>query len=179
MIRIEYTQVFLPVKSITLELIMIWDEYEELISKTAEQKGYNQYELKFILDYSRALYNKSYPIIYVYVHLSKLTCVKSSHIISASNDSAKFYRTFYIAKRNSDEKCQIDEPLPLLREIQRWILDNILSHITVHPCAKAYCKNISIKDNARFHKGQDILVSNHHFKWWFDFGPIRAFPLRA
>ncbi|AGF79254.1 Retron-type reverse transcriptase [Desulfocapsa sulfexigens DSM 10523] len=48
----------------------------------------------------------------------------------------------------------ICEPLPSLKEIQRWILDNILSQVTISKFAKAYVVGFSIKDNARFHLRQ-------------------------
>lgn len=53
---------------------------------------------------------------------------------------------------------QIAEPLPSLKEIQHWILEEILNIIPISKYAKAYVKGKSIKDNARFHRGQKVVV---------------------
>ena len=59
-----------------------------------------------------------------------------------------------------------------MKEIQRWILENILYRFEVSPYAKAYIKNKSIKDNVRFHRRQRKVLSldvknfyNHLTDW--------------
>ena len=49
--------------------------------------------------------------------------------------------------------------MPSLKEIQRWILDNIIVNVNRSVSAKAYIKNKSIKENARFHKRQNVVLS--------------------
>lgn len=48
----------------------------------------------------------------------------------------------------------ISEPLPSLKEIQRWILDNILTQIDVSVYAKAYIKRNQLKIMQDFIKGR-------------------------
>ena len=48
----------------------------------------------------------------------------------------------------------ISEPLPSLKEIQIWILKNILYKIPVSPFAKAYKPNVRLIENLKFHKKQ-------------------------
>jgi RNA-directed DNA polymerase len=64
-----------------------------------------------------------------------------------------FYRDFEVVKRNG-KKRPISEPLPSLKEIQYWILKNILYTIPVSPFAKAYKPNVSLIENLKFHRNQ-------------------------
>ena len=73
------------------------------------------------------------------------------------NSQGKFYRTFKIPKRNEGVRV-IKEPYPSLKEIQKWILDNILRKVPVSRFAKAYVSQRNIIDNAKFHCNQKIVM---------------------
>ena len=68
-----------------------------------------------------------------------------------------FYRNFIVKKRNGGFR-EISEPLPSLKEIQIWILENILYEIPVSKFAKAYIKGRNLLENAKYHKAQDFLI---------------------
>lgn len=53
----------------------------------------------------------------------------------------------------------IAEPLPNLKDIQKWILINILYKIPVSPYAKAYIKKKGIKENVRFYRRQKAVLT--------------------
>lgn len=55
--------------------------------------------------------------------------------------------------------CDIAEPLPNFKDIQKLILINILYKIPVSPYAKAYIKKKSIKENVRFHRRQKAVLT--------------------
>lgn len=74
-----------------------------------------------------------------------------------SNASKKFYRRFTIKKSDKTDRI-IEEPLPVLKEIHIWILENILNNVSSSIYTKAFKKNLSIKDNARFHQNQNIVI---------------------
>lgn len=101
---------------------------------------------------------RNLPIIYDGHHLAKLTGTSHDYIFSASNSQSRFYRSFKIKKRNGKLRA-IDEPLPTLKNVQRWVLANILARIEVSKVAKAFVKDVSIKDNARFHRNQNYVIS--------------------
>jgi RNA-directed DNA polymerase len=65
----------------------------------------------------------------------------------------KYFYRFEVVKRNG-KKRPISEPLPSLKEIQYWILKNILYTIPVSPFAKAYKPNVSLIENLKFHRNQ-------------------------
>jgi RNA-directed DNA polymerase len=54
---------------------------------------------------------------------------------------------------------KISEPLPSLKEIQDWILVNILEVEKVSPFAKAYRKKIGLIENVKFHKNQPKVLT--------------------
>lgn len=136
---------------------MDWDTYRSSIIERARLKSYNDYEIKFIVDYCKKLFDSNLPIIFDCQSLSFFTRIKLDYLLRVMYSSSHFYRSFTIPKKTFGERS-IDEPLPLLKECQRRILDKILCCSPVHPCAKAYRHNVSTKDNARFHRNQDIMI---------------------
>ena len=137
---------------------MNWEDYYREFSKQAKLSGYNDAYCDKWLQYAKILYNKNLPIIYTQEHLCLLLGYKNEYVFAASNSPSLFYRNYEIPKKNGGTR-KISEPLPSLKEIQRWILDNILTKIEISVYAKAYVKKKSIKENARFHKRQEILLS--------------------
>lgn len=109
------------------------------------------------LNYAKQLHNKNLPIIYDSKHLSLLLGIKQEYIYKISNKQKLFYRKFYI-KKNNGKKRLIHEPLPNVKLIQSWILNNILYKLPISDFAKAYIPNVSIKENVRFHRGQKIVL---------------------
>jgi len=51
------------------------------------------------------------------------------------------------------------EPLPSLKEIQTWILENILSEVPVSKFAKAYVKHRSLKENVKHHRSKEGVLT--------------------
>lgn len=134
---------------------MNWRKYRKDFISKAASKDLSAESVKHALNYARRLHKKGLPIIYSQRHLSLLIGYKYDYLLKVSNArSFEFYRCYEIPKKSSDSTRLICEPLPNLKEIQRWILDNILVHVDISKFAKAYVIGLSIKDNARFHRGQ-------------------------
>lgn len=81
-----------------------------------------------------------------------------SELYEIANDPARFYKTYYIPKHNGGLR-RIDSPKTELKNIQKWILTDILSYSPCSKYAKAYVKNKSIRDNAQFHQNQKIVLT--------------------
>lgn len=137
---------------------MNWNEYENNYIRMAKLQGKTDNYCIEQLEYAQKLYNNNVPIIYCQEHLCRLVGYSQEYLYSVSNDATKFYRCFDIKKKNG-QKRKISEPLPSLKEIQTWILKEILINIKVSPYAKAYINGYSIKDNARFHRKQKKVLS--------------------
>ena len=136
---------------------MDWEKYRIAFSKEAERENYNQKEISGFLEYARKLFDKELPIIFNLEHFSKLVGYNIDFIIKACNNSQSYYRTFTIPKKTGTLRV-ISEPLPNLKDIQNWILINILYSLNVSKYAKAYVPKRSIKENARFHKNQEMVL---------------------
>lgn len=132
---------------------MDWDKYKTEFRYQAKEKEYTEEEIDSYLVYAKNLVEHGLPIIYDQNHVAMLVGYDIGYLLAASNAPVHFYRNFTIPKKSGGERS-IDEPLPSLKEIQKWILRNLLERIKVSQYAKAYTKKHSIKENARFHRNQ-------------------------
>ena len=137
---------------------MDWTRYSEKFFKQVESSKYSVKKAGKLLEYAYNLYDKGLPIIFDQTHLSLLIGIDDEYLHRMTNAPEKFYRTFYIPKKNG-KKRRIDEPLNDLKMVQKWILNNILYCTKCSKYSKAYIKGLSLKDNTRFHKRQDIVMT--------------------
>jgi RNA-directed DNA polymerase len=135
-----------------------WNSYKRRFRTDAENSGFTSDEISAWLKYARNLDKQNLPIIYDQVHFSLFVGYKVEYLRRISNSQKHFYRTFEIPKRSGGKRT-ISEPLPSLKEIQRWILDNILIHVPVSSYSKAFIKRRSIKANAAYHIDREILLT--------------------
>jgi len=75
------------------------------------------------------------------------------------------YKRFYMQKKSGGKRL-ISAPMPLLKNAQYWILENILDKIPTHESAHGFKKERSIVTNALPHLKQDVVI-NHDFKDFF------------
>lgn len=137
---------------------MKWAEYANSFSTTARQNGYPENEIEGYLKYANQLYSRKLPIIYDQTHFCLLVGYKEEFIFKVSNSQKHFYRSFKIPKKSHGFR-EISEPLPSLKEMQNWILHQILDNCKTSSYAKAYVKGRSIKENAKFHLNQQVLLT--------------------
>jgi len=131
--------------------------YQRRFKIACSRLKYKHEQIDNLLAYAKKINNNNLPIIYNDEHLSLLLGFKKELLYKISNASYKFYRHFTIPKRNGKNR-EIFEPYPTLKEIQYWILENILSKVQVSKYAKAYIKRMSVLDNARFHRNQKVVL---------------------
>lgn len=132
---------------------MDFEQYKTEFSKLASSSGYTEQNIQRCLNYAHPIIEKKLPVIYNSSNLSNLVGYKKEYLKKAVRFPSSFYRDFEILKRNGSRR-KISEPLPSLKEIQIWILENILSQIPISPYAKAYRQNVTLIENLKFHKNQ-------------------------
>lgn len=132
---------------------MDFTHYKEAFRQEASKNGYSEHNIQRCLDYASVLFSHDVPVIYNTTHLSTLVGYNKKYLKKASLYPKYFYRDFEITKKNGTKR-PISEPLPSLKEIQIWILRNILYKIPVSPFAKAYKPNSGLIENLKFHKNQ-------------------------
>lgn len=91
--------------------------------------------------------------------VKKLAWLSDYH---GSNGSEKVqkkrhYHYQWIKKKSGGERL-IEAPKPLLKAIQRRIVDEILNHVPPHPAAHAFTLGKSIRTNAAPHCGKYIVI---------------------
>ncbi len=132
---------------------MNFEQYQIAFTKQASNSGYSETNIQLCLAYAEVLFSNNVPVIYNTSHLSALVGYKKEYLKRAVVYTPYFYRDFEILKKNG-KKRKISEPLPSLKDIQIWILENILENVNISPFAKAYRKNFSIVENLKYHKNQ-------------------------
>jgi RNA-directed DNA polymerase len=68
------------------------------------------------------------------------------------------YRKFYLTKKSGGRRL-ISAPMPKLKNVQYWILKNILERVSVHPAVHGFITNHSILTNAQPHIGKEIVLN--------------------
>ena len=132
---------------------MDFEHYKIDFIDAATNSGYTEQNILKCLNYAEVLFKNNVPVIYNLSHLSALVGYKREYIKKATSHTKFYYRDFSILKKNGKKRL-ISEPLPSLKDIQYWILNNILINVKVSPFAKAYKKKVSLKENLKFHKEQ-------------------------
>jgi RNA-directed DNA polymerase len=138
---------------------MNWEEYKSKFYHYASYNGKSKEYIEGCLCYAENLFKRELPVIYDQTHLSLLVGYEEIYLIKVSNSQESFYREFNIPKKNKNEYRTISEPLPNLKNIQRWILREILSKLHPSEYSKAFRPGFSIKDNAKFHKKQKKVLT--------------------
>lgn len=137
--------------------VKTWSQYAIEFRRTALARGLPRKYVSRCLTYAKPIYLSGLPVIYTQEHLSALVGVHIDYLRKAANAPEKFYRTFEIPKRTGGVRT-IAEPLPTLKEAQRWILDHVLSGLPISRYAKGFIVGESIRSNARFHRAQDTVI---------------------
>lgn len=136
---------------------MDYRTYENQFRKKAVDAGYSEENIQKCLEYAKKLLDQGYPVIYNSANLSALVGYKRSYIKRAIYFTNYFYRSFSIKKKNGKTRL-LKEPLPSLKEIQLWLLTNVLYKFKISRFAKAYVPKVDIVENVRFHKAQEKVL---------------------
>lgn len=137
---------------------MTFEEYALSFRETASKANYPDKYTDMALAYARKLFESGCPVVYDIVHFSRLVGYKPEYIKRAIMYPKGYYRDFQVKKKNGKFR-QINEPLPNLKDIQKWILENILYTQKAHKIAKAYLPKKHLKDNARFHTKRAVVIA--------------------
>lgn len=140
---------------------MEFGEYSLTFLERAIDAGYQVSEAKELLKYAENLWDKGLPIIYDQEHLALLLGYDYAYLIAISNAQTNFYMPYEIPKKNGGSRL-ILEPYPDLKDIQTWILENILEPVSkemVSQQAKAFMPGKNLRENARFHRNQNVVVA--------------------
>lgn len=136
---------------------MTFEYYELNFRKKALLSGYSEENIQKCLKYAKPLIEQELPVIYNTANLAALVGYKKNYLKKAALFTTYFYREFSIKKYKGGVRI-LKEPLPSLKEIQFWILENILYKISVSKYAKAYIPHRNLLDNAKYHKNKTVVL---------------------
>ncbi|WP_081486016.1 retron St85 family RNA-directed DNA polymerase [Herbaspirillum sp. GW103] len=112
---------------------------------------------KKYLAYIKGLQKNNCPVIFELDHLSQLLEIDLNYLARMISASGNFYRSFHIPKRSGGVR-EICAPHHSLLSCQRWILQNILNNIDLHPAAHGFTAGKSIKTNAISHLNSSAIL---------------------
>ncbi len=81
------------------------------------------------------------------------------------------YKRFYIRKKSGGKRL-ISAPMPRLKKVQHWVLENLLNKVAIHPAAHGFATQRSIITNATPHLKAELVI-NIDLK---DFFPTIGYP---
>ena len=151
-------------------------KYIKNFNNAAILQGLEEEQIKQMTGYALRLLESNLPVIFDQEHFSLLVGYDYQYILALSNSIENHYKHFEIPKKNGGNRS-IEEPYPSLKEIQTWILRNILTPASksfVSPVAKAFMPGKSLRDNARFHKNKKrvIALDIHDFFGSIHYGAV-------
>ncbi|WP_395322610.1 hypothetical protein [Levilactobacillus parabrevis] len=127
-----------------------FNEFKNRFINEAVLSGKSNSYIDKYLEQAKKQIENQVPVILSADHLSKLSGVKIGYLYAVSNsDRSNFYKTFNLDKKNGGKR-PISVPLPVLKILQTWILENIINNLRVSAYAKAYKKSSSLLDNAKY-----------------------------
>lgn len=135
-----------------------WHEYAVRFRELASRAGRPELYVNLCLTYARKLNASGLPIIFDAAHLAGLVGYDLFYVMACCYAQDRMYRRFAIPKKAGGQR-EITEPLPSLKEIQRWLVDHLLYRVPVSRFAKGFVPGRGIKENARFHQRQEIVLS--------------------
>lgn len=141
-------------------------QYNTIFREKAKISGYSEENILKCLAYANPLLIRNFPVIYNTTNFAALVGYNKSYLKKAALFTSSYYRVFKIPKKDKNDFREIKEPLPSLKEIQLWILNNILYNEKPSKYAKAYIRKRNLQENVKFHVNKDKVL-NLDFKNFF------------
>lgn len=135
-----------------------FETYKKIFREKALNSAYSEENIIKCLRYSENLINNNLPIIYNSYHLSGLVGYQHDYLSRAILSTQFFYRDFKIEKKNGKSR-KIAEPLPSLKEIQYFILKEILYKQKVSKFCKSYIPKKKFREYLKFHSNEKEVVT--------------------
>lgn len=137
------------------------EKYVKCFIEQAHQQGLSDTLVDNVLLYRRKIVDSNCIVIYDQKHFAELVGYDYGYILALSSNLEHNYKEYSIPKKRGGIRV-LEEPYPDLKDIQSWILKNILvpaSKKMLSPVAKAFIPKKNIRENARLHKKHNIVVA--------------------
>lgn len=129
------------------------------LEKEMEKQGIDSDYIEACLNYASNLMKNNMPVIFDYNHLSFLLQLEPYELSAfVFGNENRFYKELIIPKKRGGVR-KIDIPSLRLKEIQKWILNNILYNYVVDDSCCGFVKGKSIYDNAIQHTNKKCVLN--------------------
>jgi len=119
-----------------------------------------------VVGYVDKLISKNLPVIFSLKNLAFLLNMEYKDLLSIVNN-IDWYYAYYTIKKKRGGTRRIVVPYENMKNIQRWILEEILEKVSVHSACKGFVKQCGIVDNAKPHVGKNF-IRKFDFKDFFE-----------
>jgi retron-type reverse transcriptase len=128
--------------------------YDELVKNNEDP-----IQIELTIKYASHLNDLTLPVIFDIDHLALLLGIDKKYIYSVILSNKKLvYKSVKIPKK--DGTCrELEIPCEKLKQIQRWILKNILEKIPASDNANGFCKKKSILTNSMNHLNNECVIN--------------------
>lgn len=134
------------------------DYINKLIDKMREADCEEEY-IQECVEYAEQLIQNNVPVIFDIKHLAALMGYETTEVaFYLFADETSYYKEIRIPKRSGSTRV-ISIPSQRLKNMQRWILDNILKRYQLHDCCYGFRNGKSIYDNAVVHVGKSCVLN--------------------
>lgn len=121
-----------------------------------ELEGTNPDYQTVIIKYADDLISRGLPVIFSLKHLSYIFGIEFFDLKMLLSNIDGYYDYYLIRKRRGGYR-RVLAPYSNLRQIQKWILREILEKLPVHPQSKGFMKGCSTLQNAYPHLGKKYI----------------------
>lgn len=133
--------------------------YIENLKSELIRREFDQDYIDRCVNYAKRLIDAELPVIFDARHLSLLLGINYSRLLFlALGDKDTLYRTVRIKKKRGGYRT-LSIPTVIIKYIQKWILDEIVSKMKVSDAATGFIKGASIKENASMHLNSKCILN--------------------
>src|SRR5690625_3882311 len=137
---------------------MIPMSYVDRLKHEMKQKEYSADYIKLVVEYAERLKENKVPIIFDFNHLILIIGNQNKMISLTIYNSSIYYTRMEIRKKSNGLRI-INIPNQWLKNVQKWILKDILYSINISDRAKGFRKGNSISDNANPHTNRKCVIN--------------------
>lgn len=131
------------------------EEFEEFMASLKPKISEENYKIQY--QSFIKLFEKNLPYFYDKNHLSTFLDVSLEQLNFFIKNKRKVYVTYKLKKQRGGFRT-IDAPSKKIKEIQHWILQEILYNLKVSKYAHGFIPKRSIATNAKIHVGQELVM---------------------
>lgn len=113
--------------------------------------------VRLCMEYAERLVENRIPVIFDKSHLAQLFGMELRELAKLTRHIKGQYHERVVPKKNGGKRILL-VPSQRLKEIQQWILEEILYQIPISPFSKGFVRGVSILDNARIHESQECIM---------------------